>query len=135
MSSPLAIAAVTAVIKDLLDNALIDQSNGPVAVSAVAPDQVRSLTGDKSQLNLFLYRVAPNTGYNNAQLPSRNSAGERVSSPPLALDLFYLLSAHEKNDFGAEIMLGYAMQVLFENSDIHLLNSFSTFHLNSYDNV
>ena len=120
MSSPLAIGAVTAVLKDLLDNALIDHSVsnavGPVTVTALAPDRIRSNAGEQAQLNLFLYRVAPNQGWLNNQLPSRNDRGERVTNPPLALDLFYLISAYERNDFEAEILLGYAMQLLHETA-------------------
>lgn len=118
MSSPLAIAAVTAVLKDLLDNALIDHSvsnaTGPVTVTAQAPDRVRGQQNDAAQLNLFLYRVAPNQGWINSQLPSLDARGERTTNPPLALDLQYLLSAYERNDFEAEILLGYAMQRLHE---------------------
>jgi hypothetical protein len=118
MSSPLAIAAVTAVLKDLLDNALIDHSvsnaTGPVTVTAQAPDRVRGNSHDAAQLNLFLYRVAPNQGWSNMQLPSLDARGERTTNPPLALDLQYLLSAYERNDFEAEILLGYAMQRLHE---------------------
>ncbi len=118
MSSPLAIAAVTAVLKDLLDNALIEHSvsnaTGPVTVTAQAPDRVRGNMQDTAQLNLFLYRVALNQGWLNAQLPSRDTRGDRTTNPPLALDLQYLLSAYERNDFEAEILLGYAMQRLHE---------------------
>jgi hypothetical protein len=118
MSSPLAIAAVTAVLKDLLDNALIDHSvsnaTGPVTVTAQAPDRVRGNKTDAAQLNLFLYRVVPNQGWSNTQLPSRDARGDRTTNPPLALDLQYLLSAYERNDFEAEILLGYAMQRLHE---------------------
>ncbi len=119
MSNALAIAAVTAVLKDLLDNALIDHSvsanvGGPVTVSALPPDRIKVGNDEKAQLNLFMYRVAPNQGWRNHALPSRDERGERIANPPLALDLFYLLSAYGKADFEAEILLGYAMQMLHE---------------------
>jgi hypothetical protein len=65
-------------------------------------------------LNLFLYHVQPNPGWRNIGLPSRDAAGTRATNPPLALDLFYLLSAFGKADFEAEILLGYAMQLFHE---------------------
>jgi hypothetical protein len=37
-----------------------------------------------------------------------------VASPPLALDLHYLLTAYAAQDFHAEILLGYALQLLHE---------------------
>lgn len=120
MSSALAIAAVTAVIKDLLDNAVIGQSvnsavGGSVTVTALPPSRVAAGKDEVPQLNLFLYHVAPNPGWRNMGLPSTGSRGERLANPPLALDLFYILTAYGKESFESEILLGYAMQLLHEN--------------------
>ncbi|HEV2805955.1 MAG TPA: DUF4255 domain-containing protein [Chthoniobacterales bacterium] len=115
MSSPLAIAAVTAVLTNLLDNGVVDNSLGPVKVSAKPPDRVTPPgSTDVNQLNLFLYHVAPNPGWRNAALPSRDADGAHVSNPPLALDLFYLLTAYGEKDFQAEVLLGYGMQIFHE---------------------
>lgn len=119
MSNALAIAAVTAVLKDLLDNALIDQSvsssvGGPVTVTTSPPDRIKTGSEEQTQLNLFLYHVASNAGWSNVRLPSRDYQGERLTNPPLALDLYYLLMVYGKQDFEAEILLGYAMQMLHE---------------------
>lgn len=119
MSSALAIAAVSAVLKDLLDNAMIDPSiaaaiPGSIKVTAVAPDVVESASDKSPQLNLFMYHVSPNQGWRNDRLPSRNGHGDRISNPPLALDLHYMLTAYASNDFQAEILLGYGMQLLHE---------------------
>jgi hypothetical protein len=119
MSTALAIASVTAVLRDLLQNGMIDRdltaSVGDVVVSALPPDRIdiSEATG-RSQLNLFLYQVTPNQGWRNVALPSRNGGGERVSNPPLALDLHYLLTAYGARDLHAEILLGYGMQLLHE---------------------
>jgi len=119
MSTALAIASVTAVLKDLLNNGIIDHdlatAVGEVTVTALPPDRI--VTGDgaeKSQLNLFLYQVTPNQGWRNVGLPSRDGRGDRVANPPLALDLHYLLSAYGAKDFHCEILLGYGMQLLHE---------------------
>ncbi|HEX8556920.1 MAG TPA: DUF4255 domain-containing protein [Pyrinomonadaceae bacterium] len=121
MSSALAIASVTAVLKDLLDNAVIDHSlsatvGGAVTVTAQSPGQIKPAEDGavSRQLNLFLYHVAPNTGWSNLGLPSRDSRGARLTNPPLALDLYYLLTAYGKEDLEAEILLGYAMQRFHE---------------------
>jgi hypothetical protein len=119
LSSALAIAAVTAVLKDLLINGLIDRdlnaSIGDVNVTALPPDRITTGADEASQLNLFLYNVSPNSGWRNTDLPSRNGNGDRIANPPLALDLNYWLSAYGAHDFHAEILLGYAMQLLHEN--------------------
>ena len=120
MSNALAIAGVTAVLKDLLDSGLIDHAindalGAGVVVSAGAPDTVSLDDKTAPQLNLFLHQVTPNPAWRNAALPSRDSAGGRVSNPPLALDLHYLLTAYGRADLQAEVLLGYALQLLHEN--------------------
>lgn len=119
MSSPLAIAAVTAVLRDLLNDGLIDHdvssALGNVTVTAMPPDRI-PLTGSsaQTQLNLFLHQVTPNQGWRNVGLPSRDESGARLVNPPLALDLHYLLTAYGVDELHAEILLGYAMHLLHE---------------------
>jgi hypothetical protein len=121
MSNALAIAGVSAVLKDLLDSGMIDHQitdtlGAGVTVSSLAPDVV-PIDGDGAvpRLNLFLYQVTPNPGWRNADLPSRDASGRRVSKPPLALDLHYLLTAYGIADLQAEVLLGYGLQLLHEN--------------------
>ena len=119
MSSPLAIGAVSAVLRNLLDNGLIEAGaamGSTVTVSALAPDMIDLDGADEPpRLNLFLHQVTPNTGWSNAGLPSRSATtGERLTNAPLALDLHYLLTAYGRADFQAEVLLGYAMHLLHE---------------------
>lgn len=115
MSSALAIAAVTAALKDLLNDGLLNHdlnSIGSFSVSATPPDRISTAPNEPNQLNLFLYHLTANPGWRNAGMPSRDAGGQRLSNPPLALDLHYLLSSYGSDDFNAEILLGYAMQLL-----------------------
>ncbi|MGI9102230.1 MAG: DUF4255 domain-containing protein [Terriglobales bacterium] len=118
MSNALAIASVTFVLMDLLNNGMIDRdvsaALGDVSVSALPPDRIEIGTLGQSQLNLFLYQVTPNQGWRNVGLPIRNAAAERIGENPLALDLHYLLTAYGAQQLHAEILLGYAMQLLHE---------------------
>jgi hypothetical protein len=121
VSNALAIAGVSAVLKDLLDSGLIDHQvtdtlGAGVTVSSLAPDVV-PIDGDNAvpRLNLFLYQVTPNAAWRNVDLPSRDASGRRVSNPPLALDLHYLLTAYGIADLQAEVLLGYGMLLLHEN--------------------
>jgi hypothetical protein len=117
MSGALAIAAVTAALKDLLNDGLLDHDLsvvGSFAVTASAPDRITVGANEPNQLNLFLYQVTANLGWRNADLPSRSSNGARLTNPPLALDLHYMLTAYGSQDLNAEILLGYAMQLLHE---------------------
>lgn len=117
MSSPLAIAAVTATIKDLLNDGLLNHdlsSLGSFTVTSLPPDRISTGQTEPNQLNVFLYQVTPNSGWRNSALPSRDAAGTRISNPPLALDLHYLITAYGSEDLNAEVLLGYAMSLLHE---------------------
>src|SRR5262247_3559760 len=104
MSSPLAIAAVTATLCDLLNNGLIDNDLSPVgtfSVGALPPDRIQTGDNEANRLNVFLYQVTPNLGWRNEGLGSRDSRNPdiRLSNPPLALDLHYMLTAYGSADF------------------------------------
>lgn len=120
MSTALAIASVTAILRDLLNNGLIDHNvskvlESDVLVTSLPPDRIdTTASAQSSQLNVFLYHVAPNVAWRNAKLPSRDSDGNRISNPPLALDLHYLVTAYGVQELDSEILLGYAMQLLHE---------------------
>ncbi|HEY2515831.1 MAG TPA: DUF4255 domain-containing protein [Polyangiaceae bacterium] len=123
MSDPLAISAVTAVLQYYLQNlfAGIQAStfDGMVTVSALAPDLVQESFGSSAkehQVNLFMHQVSYNQAWRNVQLPSLDADGKtRLTSPPLALDLHYLLTAYGSEDCHAEGILGYAVMMLHEN--------------------
>ena len=117
MSNALAIAAVTAALKDLIGNGLLSldlSSIGSVTVSALPPDRIATGQTEPNQLNLFLYQVTPNIGWRNQALPARDGSGARIGNAPLALDLHYMLSAYGAQDLSAEALLGLAMQFLHE---------------------
>ena len=119
MSNALAIASVSFVLVDLLNNGLIDRnissSIGDVMVTAWPPDRVDATPADgKSQLNLFLYNITQNQAWRNVGYPSRDAGGDRIDNPPLALDLHYLLTAYGAEQFHSEILLGYGMQLFHE---------------------
>ncbi|HEU0297981.1 MAG TPA: DUF4255 domain-containing protein [Longimicrobium sp.] len=120
MSTAVAVAAVTAVLKDLLASGMIDHKVGDivgtgVTISAVAPDTI-DLTGGnaKLRLNLFLHQVTPNAAWRNAGLPSHDARGVRTAENPLALDLHYLVTAYGLQDLQAEVLLGFAVLLLHQ---------------------
>lgn len=121
MSTALAIAGVTAVLRDRLNEGVVNHdvsavTGSTVNVTTLAPDRVIPAEGTEStQLNIFLYQVTPNTGLRNDALPSRDTTGRhRLSNAPLALDLHFLISAYGSEPLHREILLGYAMQLMHE---------------------
>jgi hypothetical protein len=120
MSDFLAAAGVTSVLKWVLSNALVSAGVNtafPMAatISALSPDLVNTGTNEAPQLNLFMYYVSFNSSYRNEGLPSKDSAGRRLTNPPLAINLHYLGSAYGKGELDPEILLGWAMQQFHEN--------------------
>ena len=114
MTNALAIASVTAVLKDVLENGIIARAGstgiGDVSIMAMPPDRLATGPDERSQLNLFLYRVAPFSGL---RPPARTEP--EAGQNPLVLDLWYLLTACGAEDLHSEILLGCAMNLLHES--------------------
>ncbi|HWS54784.1 MAG TPA: DUF4255 domain-containing protein [Pyrinomonadaceae bacterium] len=111
MSNALAIAAVTTTLRSLLDRAL----DAPgVEVTTLPPDKARTGAGD--QVNLFLYQMSVDAALRNAPAPRQSKPGE-TAEPPLALNLFYLVTAYGANDNDAlgHRLLGQAMSALHDH--------------------
>jgi hypothetical protein len=136
MSNALAIASVTAVIKNLLENGRVEfDINASIGrgltVTARPPDQIKIGEEEDAQLNLFLYQVTPNTRLRTPSLASMRvqgngaaqngsaTAGENGHSEnTLLFDLHYLLTAYGSQMFQAEILLGYALHTLQQELDL-----------------
>lgn len=122
-STPLGIAAVTYVLKQMLTSGLgLRNSQGGFGIDIFNDVKVSIKTPDKmedsveAQLNLFMYMVSYNSGWRNQLHPARNSGGARIENPPLAVDLHYLLSAYDGGtDINRDVLLGFGMQVFHDN--------------------
>jgi hypothetical protein len=124
VSNSLAIAAVTATLRNLLDtkiNASLvdDPATDPglagTSVSTKALDKARSGAGN--QVNLFLYQTATNAAWQNMDLPQQTKPNEQ-GRPPLALVLHYLVTAYGSGDDDqmSHRLLGRAMSVLYDHA-------------------
>lgn len=121
MSNALAIASVTRLLKDLLNDTLVNGDisgdiGTDVIVTALPPDRVLERMNEQtpSQLNLYLHRITPNAALSTSDLPTRDMRGAVVHRPRLALDLHYLLTAYTNQELHGEILLGYAMEMFHE---------------------
>ena len=116
MSSPLSIASVTSVVKSMLENGLVMHGAtavvGELAVTALPPDRIATGADERSQLNIYLYRITPNTAWR--AISASDSSGVGARAVPLSLDLHYLLTAYGERDYHAETLLGSAMELLHE---------------------
>lgn len=124
MSNSLAIAAVTATLRDILNLAANPLPSDPdpdpdlndVTCSVKTPDRARTAEG-ANQLNLFLYQTALHPHLRNTDVPGQVRPGESAY-PPLALKLDYLVTAYGKNqdDLLAHRVLGRAMSLLHDRA-------------------
>ena len=108
MSDYRAIGGVSATLRQLL----LDGMEEPVAVTIAPPDAEAE---DPPRLNLFLYRVDESASLKNQDLPGL-APGGGFGSPPLSLELYYLLTAYapEDDDQTAQEVLGDAMRAIHE---------------------
>ena len=117
MSNELAIAAVTATLVKLIKAGIGSKVPG-ATVTTQPPDEVK-LPSDL--INVFLYQTAINGAWRNRDMPRQIKPGE-TGRPPLALNLFYLLTAYGKSnavpdspDLTSHTLLGLAMRALHDN--------------------
>lgn len=118
MANALAIAGVTAVLRDLLNDGLVNanlDAIGQFSVTSMPLDALTDAgTDPANRLNIFMWHAARNAAWSNQRLPARTAEGGRIDSPFLALDLHFILTATGDDELNAEILLGYGMQVLHE---------------------
>ncbi len=127
MSNSLAIAAVTATLRNMLDQVInahpsVDPTSDPelngTTVTTRPPDKAREgITAN--QLNIFLYQTVINPAWRNMDMPYQVKPGE-TAQPPLALNLYYLLTAYGMDNrdqafFLDHRLLGRAMSILHDH--------------------
>lgn len=112
MSSSLGIAAVTATLHHLIEKGIEPEGAG-IPVTTRPPDKARNGANAPNQINLFLYQTMPNGAWRNMDIPRQVRPGE-TGHPPLALNLYYLVTAYGENDDDVKghRLLGRAMSIL-----------------------
>jgi hypothetical protein len=116
MSNSLAIAAVTATLRNLLHAGITSEPDLADASITMQPlDRARTNDSNANQLNLFLYHVVPSGAWRNQPIPGMVRSGE-TGFPALGLNLYYLLTAFGRdNDIQrpySHQLMGRAMSVL-----------------------
>lgn len=117
MSNPLAIAAVTATLRELIKRGVRDFLPNPDENVTTKPlDQARTGSATPDRINIFLYQTVLNAAWRNMDLPRQVRPGE-TGQPPLALNLHYLITAYGQGDEETKShrWLGRAMSVLHDH--------------------
>ena len=116
-----ALATMTLLLQSVLDNYVkrdIDAALGDVIVTASPPDRITTGGDERSQINLFLYRVSP-----NVSLKSKTKSGHFETQ--FAVELSYLITAYGSVDLHAEVLLGRALWVLNQIRVESLISEFT----------
>lgn len=108
MSSPDALATVTATLRHLLSGAAATVSTKPPSVARVGENG--------EQINIFLYSTHYNPAFSNFPIPGEARSGENAH-PPLPLVLKYLITAYGTNDddISGQQLMGRAMSILHDH--------------------
>lgn len=115
MSNYLAITAVTAVLKEIIEKSIqasgAVSGNGPTFACTTLRPSHNDVT--KRGVNVFLHHVTPNAQWRNADLPARRSGGAMVQRPTAAVDLQYVLTFHgEESRWEPQRYLGVVLSTL-----------------------
>src|SRR5689334_21620585 len=108
MSKSQAIAAVTSMLAHV-----VNVSTG-ADVKLGRPTAPNGNDPQARKVQIFLYQVTPNAAWRNMDLPTRDSAGQRVTQrPQIALDLHYLFSFYgDEEKLEPQLMLGEVVRDL-----------------------
>ena len=108
MSSPDALATVTATLRHLLTPAAATVSTKPPSLARVGEDG--------EQINIFLYSTHYNSAFSNFPMPGEARSGENAH-PPLPLVLNYVITAYgaSDDDISGQQLMGRAMSILHDH--------------------
>ena len=113
MSASSVIGDVTRTLEAMLTS---EQLSPPFDVSLISPAEEDPTKLTKPTVNLFLFRVTENPFAKNQDWAAVGAS--ELSRPPLALNLFYVLTPFAKDKVDEYSVLGEAMRVFYENSII-----------------
>ena len=125
MSNALAIAAVTATLRSLIEAGVeTDPAISGVTVTTRPPDTAR-VNDALNQVNLFLYHVVVNPAWRNMDIPRQVAPGSRDHTP-LPLNLYYLITCYHGSEEdgtvsdgrlqGTTRLLGLVMSTLHDHA-------------------
>ncbi len=114
MSASTVIGDATQTLQELLKNE--QQPKELFAISLESPAEETVETSMQPKISLYLFRVAENMFAKNQDWQPIGT--EILHYPPLALDLFYILTPFAENKLDEQRILGEAMRVLYDHSII-----------------
>jgi hypothetical protein len=125
MSSYIVLSAVSEVLRRILweefeaDNVI--QPIVGVEASIVFSNPTQAATAAANRLSLWLYQVTENEFLKN-QPVQRSTGADNGQLPPLALNLFYLVTPFAPTGEADQMLLGKILQVMYDNACVLVRN-------------
>lgn len=113
MSASTVIADVTETLADILRTEQQPQGSFSISLYSPAEDEI-SQNASGPTINLYLFRIEENVFAKNQEF--RALGAERVQFPPLAVNLFYVVTPYAKEQKDGYRVLGEAMRIMHINS-------------------
>jgi len=119
MATYQAVAAVTAVLHDLISDEVARLEVGSTDVKVGPPKDTRNdPQADRPAVHIYLYGVTENAVWRNDDLPLRSGNGRLLQRPRLALNLHYLIAFYgDEAKYVPQKLLG-AVAGLFQRNPI-----------------
>ena len=112
MSASTAIADVTNTLEELLKQQ--QDPSGWFDISLKSPAEETIVPSMKPKINLFLFRVAENPNAKNQEWLVEGT--NKLRYPPLALNLFYVMTPFAEDPLDEHRVLGEAMRIFYTHS-------------------
>lgn len=118
MSNSLGIATVTSSLRAVLENAYksddnFDDSLPNAVVTTLLPISVTASGLPDVGANVFLFQVTPNAAGRNSDMPTRDSQGNLIGRPRVALDLHYMITFYGSDEvLEPQRLLGLTVRAL-----------------------
>ncbi|HEX8475987.1 MAG TPA: DUF4255 domain-containing protein [Pyrinomonadaceae bacterium] len=112
MSASSVISDVTETLEALLKNEQLPRDTFDVSLKSPADETVQPSM--KPKVNLFLFRVMENAFAKNQEWQAVGT--DTLNYPPLALNLFYVLTPYAENRLDEQRIFGEAMRILHDNA-------------------
>jgi hypothetical protein len=126
MSSYMVMAEVSRALQSILWDAFSQDNDIRSVVPSrnviVFTNPTETVRDSANRLSLWLYQVTENEFLKN-QPRLRGDNGNREQFPPMALNLFYLVTPFAPSGDWDQLLLGKTMQVLYDNAIVVLANA------------